>query len=162
MGKRRERRTAIGGQFAPRLIELLASPPYRVLSLSAHRVLDRIEIELGNHGGTENGHLPVTFDNFVVYGIHRHSIAKAIRELVALGFVEITEHGRAGNAEYRSPNKFRLTYRPTKYGEPTHEWRRITSLDAAIARAKEAREPQETKNKIPVPENASFGDEIRH
>jgi len=32
---------------------------------------------------------------------------------VALGFVEITEHGRAGNAEHRTPNKFRLTHMPT-------------------------------------------------
>src|SRR5262249_26631794 len=35
------------------------------------------------------------------YGIDRHAIGPAIRELVALGFVEITEHGRAGNADWR-------------------------------------------------------------
>jgi hypothetical protein len=34
-----------------------------------------------------------------------------LREVCALGFVEITERGRAGNAEWRRPNLFRLTYR---------------------------------------------------
>jgi hypothetical protein len=110
----RERRTSIGGQFAPRLIEMLESPAYRALSLSGRRVLDRLEIELGHHGGTDNGKLPCTYDDFHDYGIHRHCIARAIRETAALGFVEVTERGCAGNAEYRSPNLFRLTYRPAK------------------------------------------------
>jgi hypothetical protein len=57
MGRRR--RTQIGGQVAPRLIEMLESPAYRALSLSGHRVLDRIEIEMAHHGGTDNGKLPV-------------------------------------------------------------------------------------------------------
>jgi len=99
----RRRRTQIDGQFAARLIQMLESPPYRQLSLSARRVLDRLEIELGHHGGMDNGRLPVTFDNFQRYGIDRHAIAPAIRELVALGFIEITEHGRAGNADWRCP-----------------------------------------------------------
>ena len=51
----RQRRTQIGGQFAPRLIEMLESPAYRALSLSGHRILDRIEIEMAHHGGTDNG-----------------------------------------------------------------------------------------------------------
>src|SRR5215207_7363883 len=96
----RERRTKIGGQFAPRLIEMLEAPAYRVLSLSSRRVLDRIEIEMGHHGGTDNGRLPVTFDDFRRYGIDRHCIAPAIREAIALKFIEITQEGRAGNAEF--------------------------------------------------------------
>ena len=51
----RELRKSIPGQFAPRLIEMLESPAYCVLSLSARRVLDRLEIELGHHGGKDNG-----------------------------------------------------------------------------------------------------------
>src|SRR5262249_37500536 len=96
----------ISGQFAPRLVEMLKSPAYCVLSLSARRVLDRIEIEFRHHGGKENGRLPVTFNDFTRYGIDRHSVAPAIRELEALGFIEVTEHGRGGNAEWRQPNKF--------------------------------------------------------
>ena len=30
--------------------------------------LDRVEIELADHGGVDNGKLPVTFDDFVRYG----------------------------------------------------------------------------------------------
>jgi hypothetical protein len=104
-------------------------------------VLARIEVELANHGGTDNGRLPVTYGDFVTYGIERHSVAPAIRELVELGFVEITEHGRGGNAEFRSPNKFRLTYRPAK-GVPSdgsHEWRKIQTMKEARQRAKAAR-----------------------
>jgi hypothetical protein len=137
------RRTRIGGQFAPRLIEMLESPAYRALSLSAHRVLNRIEVELAHHGGTNNGKLVVTYENFADYGVSRHAIAPAIREVVALGFVEIAERGRAGNAEYRTPNKYRLTYRHAKGlpGDGTHEWRK-TADDVAVAEeiAKTARE----------------------
>ena len=69
---------------------MIKSPAWSVLSLSARRVLDRIEIEHADHGGYDNGRLPVTYDDFEHYGIHRHSIAAAIRETVALGFAEIT------------------------------------------------------------------------
>ena len=89
---------------------MIKSPAWSVLSLSARRVLDRIEIEHADHGGNDNGRLPVTYDDFERDGIHRHAIGPAIRETVALGFAEITERGRAGNAEFRSPHKFRLTY----------------------------------------------------
>ena len=94
------RRTKIHGQFAPRTIEMLESPAFRVLSLSARRILDRVEIELAHHGGQDNGKLPVTFDDFARYGINRQQIAPAIRECEALGFLQITERGRAGNAEF--------------------------------------------------------------
>src|SRR5947209_8136024 len=104
---------------------MLESAAFRVLSLSARRVLDRIEIELARHGGMDNGRLPVTYDDFVDYGMDRHAISPAIRELVALGFVEVTDEGRAGNAEWRTPNRFRLTYKATKHADATHEWKRI-------------------------------------
>lgn len=129
-------RTSINGQFAPRTIEMIRSPAFCVLSLSARRVLDRLEIELADHGGKDNGRLPVTYADFHHYGIDRHAIAPAIREVEALGFVEITQRGRAGNAEFRSPSLYRITYRAYgRYGA-TDEWRRIGELEAqAIARA---------------------------
>src|SRR5215204_1506892 len=119
----RERRTKIGGQFAPRLIEMLEAPAYRVLSLSSRRVLDRIEIEMGHHGGTDNGRLPVTFDDFRRFGMDRQAIAPGIREAVALGFLEVTERGCAGNREYRTPSHYQLTYRHAK-GLPADGTRR--------------------------------------
>ncbi len=84
---------------------MLESPAYRALSLSAQRVMSRLEIELARHGGKpeENGRLACTFDHFVEYGVERHAIAPAIRELVVLGFIEITRQGCAGNAGFRQP-----------------------------------------------------------
>lgn len=158
------RRNRIGEQFAARVITMLEAPAYRVLSLSGRRVLDRIEIELAHHGGRDNGKLPVTFDDFQKYGIDRHAIAPGMREVEALGFVQVTERGRAGNAEYRTPNKFRLTYRPTEQGPPTDEWRRIKTIDEAKALALAARKPIRrerpangtAKKQKPVGVNTSF------
>jgi hypothetical protein len=137
-GKRR--RTTIDGPFAPRLIEMMRSPAYGVLSLSARKVLDRIEIEIAQHAGADNGNLPVTFEDFRRYGINRAQIAPAIRECEALGFIEITERGQAGNSEFRRPNKFRLTYRNVDSGgKPTHEWRRSITVEQAKIIARRAR-----------------------
>jgi hypothetical protein len=136
-----QRRQKIGGQFAWRLVEMLESPAYRVLSVSAHRVLARIEIEMAHHGGLDNGKLPVTFEDFERYGIHHHAIGPGIREAVALGFLEVTERGQAGNREFRRPNRYRLTYRHVGRGNPTNEWRRIASIEQAEEIAQEARKP---------------------
>jgi hypothetical protein len=136
-----KRRNAISGQFAARPIAMLESPAYRALSLSAHMVISRIEIELAQHGGNDNGQLPVTVDQFVEYGMHRSSVAPAIREAEALGFIRV-ERGRGGNADYRRPNKFYLTYsnwRGSKAEPPSHDWKRIKSLDEAKRIAREAR-----------------------
>jgi hypothetical protein len=122
--------------------------------------LDRLEIELADHGGKDNGRLPCTFADFERYGIDRHAIAPAIREVVALGFVEVTEAGRAGNAEFRKPNLFRLTYRPTKYA-PTEEWSKITEEEAFII-ARAARAPRTSKTKFQWGKTPCFGGENPH
>lgn len=139
MARARRRPTQINGPFAPRTIEMLESPAMRVLSLSGRRLLDRLEIEMARHGGKDNARLPCTYDDFVRFGIERHAIAPAIRECVALGLLEVTEQGRAGNAEYRAPNHFRLTYRHTEYLDPTDEWKRINSVETAQRLATAAR-----------------------
>jgi hypothetical protein len=137
-----KRRNRISGQFAARLIEMLESPAYRALSGSAHKVISRIEIELGHHGGNDNGRLPVTTNDFVEYGMHRTSVAPAIREAEALGFIRVTECGRGGNAEHRSPNLFLLTFAHGRDGRaqpPTHDWRRIANMEEAELAARAAR-----------------------
>ena len=136
----RRRRTRIAEQFAARVITMLTSPAMAALSLSARRVLDRLEVELANHAGTENGKLPCTFRDFEVFGIDKEAIAPAIREVIALGFVERTEQGRGGNREFRRPNLFRLTYKPTDYERETDEWRRVKTKEQAIALARTARQ----------------------
>jgi hypothetical protein len=138
------RRNTITEQFAWRTIRMLESPAYRVLSYTALRILARIEIELGHHGGErgrDNGKLIVTYDQFVAYGIHRHAIAPALRELVTLGFIKITQQGRAGNADFRRPTMFRLTYRHAGGAQPTNEWERIETIEEAEMIAKAARRP---------------------
>lgn len=151
----------ITAQFAARHIAMLESPAYRVLSLAAHRVLSRIEVELGHHGGQDNGKLPVTYDDFVGYGVHRQSVRPAINELIALGFVEITQAGRAGNADFREPNLFRLTYRHSKGtpGDGTHEWKLAKTDNEAEQLAKTARRKKSENQcrKTPRP-----SDENRH
>lgn len=132
----RKRRNAISGQWAAREISLLESPAYRVLSLSAHRALSRIEIELAHHGGNDNGKLPVTFDDFARYGIRRHSIGPALNELEALGFIRVTERGKpAKGAEYRRPNLFLLATREGLDGVGLSgcPWRRFKTVDEAEA-----------------------------
>jgi hypothetical protein len=137
-----KRRNSINDQWSARRREMLESPAYRVLSQSAHRVLSRIELELCYHGGNDNGQLPVTFEDFVEYGIDRASVAPALREGEALGFFRITERGCGGNREYRTPNKFYLTFafgRGSRAKPPTDEWRKIKSIEEAKAIARDAR-----------------------
>jgi len=137
-----KRRNRINEQFSARLIEMLESPAYRVLSRSAHLVISRIEVELAHHGGNDNGRLPVTTDQFVTFGMHRGSVAPAIREAEALGFIRITERGRAGDAEHGAPNRFFLTFthgRNSRQEPPTHDWRHIKTREEAEEIARVAR-----------------------
>ena len=141
MGASMKKRNSISGQFAARLNEMLESPAFRVLSLSAHRMLARIEVELGRHGGNDNYSLPITYEDFMDYGIDRGSIAPAERELKALGFIRIV-HGRAGNADNRRANLYGMTFvhaRDSRQNPPTHEWRAFRTIEEAKKVAQEAR-----------------------
>jgi len=148
----RKRRNQISGQFSARLIEMMESPAYRALSLSAHRVLSRIEIEMAHHGGNDNGNLPVTYEHFIEYGMDRHAVGPAISELEALGFIEVVERGSSGNAGYRSPSKYRLTYRHSDGADDadgSHEWRKITTMKEAVEIAAQARaKPRENRSPV--------------
>lgn len=139
----RRRRSGINGFWAYHRIAMLESPPWRALSLSAHRALDRLEIEHWAHRSRENGRLIVTFKQFEDYGIPYGQIAPAIREVVALGFLKVTKQGRAGNAEFREPSQYRLTYWPVHGGDnplpATEEWERIKTDDEAQERKRAAR-----------------------
>jgi hypothetical protein len=153
----------IKGQFSARTIEMMESPAFHALNIHEHRILFRLEIEHAHHGGNDNGRLPVTYDQFVEGGIRRHSIKPSLRAVVALGFVEITEHGRAGNAEWRRPNYFRLTYRYLGRAKPTDEWQHIKTKEQAQAIAEHARgEKPAPKNKTPVTFSSGFQCQNRH
>jgi hypothetical protein len=129
--------------FSWRSIEMLQSPAYRTLSLSARKILDRLEIEFERHGRNplENGCLPCTYEDFVEYGIHRQAIAPAIRELVALGFIRITRKGSAGNESHRQPTLYLISYRHAGSDYRLEDgWKAILTIEEAEARAKAARE----------------------
>jgi hypothetical protein len=141
-----KRRNRISGNWQARLIEMLESPAYRALSLSGHRIISRVEIELGHHGGNDNGHLPVTKQDFIDYGVSGHLVAPATREVVALGFLRVTQRGRGGNAEHRQPNHYLLTFahgRDSRAAPPTHDWRNIKTIEEAEAIAKAARKAKD-------------------
>jgi hypothetical protein len=143
-------KASITGQFVPHRIEMIESPAWRALSLSARRVIDRIEIEHGHHGGNDNGKLPVTFDDFEDFGISHKSVAPAIREAVALGFAEITQRGRPSESDFgRHPNYFRLTYlsmrRGTRWHDATDEWKQVKTPEEADRIAQEARTAKDEK-----------------
>jgi hypothetical protein len=143
---------SIPGQWQSRPIEMLLSPAHRVLTLAAHRVIDRIAIELARHGGQENGRLPCTFDNFEEYGIDR----AAIRETVALGFIEVTEKGRPAAGEWRAPNLFRITFQPILNRNkpivlPTNDWQKIETVEVAILLQRAARSASETPKRSQRP-----------
>jgi hypothetical protein len=137
------RRRGTTPQFVMHTIEMLESAAFRALSVSGHRILARIEIEHGNHGGKENGKLPVRFDDFEAYGISPKSVAPALREVQALGFVVVTKRGRPSKSDFgRHPNHFSLTYirgAAPKFAEPTNEWRQHATLEGALEVARQAR-----------------------
>jgi len=137
MARRRNNITA--KQWFWRSREMLESPAWRTLSLSGRRALDRITLELMSHAGNDNGRLPVRYEDFVGYGIDRHAVAPALREIEALGFIEVTQRGRASAGKYRWPNYFRLTDRDSGNADPTNDWRRIKSIEEAQAIARPAR-----------------------
>ena len=114
--------------FAWRSIEMLESPAYRTLSLSARKVLDRLEVEFERHerNPLKNGCLPCTYEDFVEFGISRCMIRPAINEAVALGFIKETRKGSAGNADQREVTLFLLTYRHAGTDARLENgWRRI-------------------------------------
>jgi hypothetical protein len=106
---------------------MLESPAWGALSITARRILDRLELEHLANGGVENGKLVCTYDDFEKYGARRHSIKLAILQLRQLGFIEVTQWGRQAVGDGRVPSKYRLTYVPTvePYYQATHEWRRF-------------------------------------
>jgi hypothetical protein len=137
-----QRRNKINEQFTARYNSMLESPAFRVLTRGAHQFLCRLEIELGHHGGNNNGALPLTYQDLIDYGMSRNQIAAAMREAVALGFAQCTRQGRGGNADSRSASLWRITYlhdRGSRANLPTHEWRRVKTIEEAKSIARAAR-----------------------
>lgn len=117
-----------GSSWAWATEEMLSSPAWRAMNLPARRVLDRIILEYLNHNRKENGNLIVTFSDFQRFGIRRASVAKAISDLVALGWIDVISRGGSAIAEFRNPSIYSLTWVSRKDRSPrTNRWKRIQS-----------------------------------
>jgi hypothetical protein len=116
-------------------IGLIESPARRVLSSSALRVFDRLVIEHCRRGGCENGALPCAYKDLKADGVYADAIARAIRELVAVGIVEVTRKG-AG----RMASLYRVTCFGVGRGKrATHDYERIATVEEAEALVAAAR-----------------------
>jgi hypothetical protein len=113
-------------QFIPRPRSMLESKAYRSLSLSARRVMERIELEHLRHGGKDNGKLPVTRRDFSTYGVRESSVFPGLHEAIEKGFVRITRKGRSG--KHGMPTEYRLTYIHANNRPPTNEWKRYHGI----------------------------------
>lgn len=143
---RSKRPNAIGGNWISYSLLMIESPAQRALSLSAVRVMHRLEVEHMHHGGAENGRLLVTYSQFEEWGLAPNAISPAIRELVALGFIEITEKGCGGNENQRRATRYRLTYVNNKNRAlPTNEWEKIKTIEDAERLAAEARTTKDAR-----------------
>ncbi len=105
---------------------MMESPAWRAIPGPARQVVDRIMIEHMLHGGTENGNLIVTYDDFEAYGIRRGSTSQAIRQAEALGFVDVIDRGRRSFGSARRPARYGLTWLPRADRTPaSNRWKSI-------------------------------------
>lgn len=115
---------------------MVISPAWEALPDNARRVLDRLEREHMDQGGSENGKLICTYSDFEKVGIRRPSISLAIRQCVALGFLQVTAQGGRALSTERYPSLYRLTYVSGKgqSADVTNDWKTVSSIDDAKAR----------------------------
>jgi hypothetical protein len=140
----RRRKNSITENFIVHPRSLRESAAWHALPDNGRRILDRLELEHMRHGGAENGHLPCTYSDFVKAGVRRASVSLAIRQAVALGFLEVTQRGGRSISRVRPPSKYRLTYINGRgRSQPaTNEWKRIADAadaEAALTRAADQR-----------------------
>lgn len=151
----RNRKQKVTGSFVSHPLEMRRSPAWLVTPDHARRVLDRLEVEHMEHAGAMNGELPCTYADFEANGVPRKAIALALRQLEALGFIEVMSRGRISRAEFRRPSLYRLTYVYGRAGKgiagPTNEWKRwatATDAQAALASAAAGRSEEHVRRSL--------------
>jgi hypothetical protein len=165
----RKRKNKISEQFVYYTRDMIDSPAYRALSLQARKVLRRLELEHMAHGGQDNGKLPCRYHDFINYGCRKNGLSAALIEVEVLGFSKTMTLGTRpfGNIPGKA-STFLLTYLPTADGPPTHDWKKISSIEearAAVAMAQRKHNDwldaaqgsprdrqRRRKNKTPAPE----------
>jgi hypothetical protein len=113
--------------------EMLLAPAFREASINCRRFINALEVENMNHAGTENGNLVMPYNQLASWWrISRRLIRQAIDEAIERGLVEENRGLRLWYAK-SMPTRFRLTFRPTREGNPpqwrpaTNEWQRYRS-----------------------------------
>lgn len=115
-------------------VELLESAAWAAMGLAARRIVERVAIEHMHHGGTRNGLLIVTYDDFEIFGVRRKSIAKAIKEGVELGFLDVTYRGGRSYGITKRASKYGLTWLPRcDMTPPTNRWRSVSKRICPVA-----------------------------
>ena len=122
-------------------LSMFESPAWTTLSLAARRVYERLMIEHMRHGGTKNGQLPCTYSDFEKFGVRRKSIAVALDQLVALGFIKCIRKGHLmPDSDNGTPSLYLITSLSERYGKgyliPTYDWRKFETVTEAKAASK--------------------------
>lgn len=129
-GKRRKWLTA----FVPHRLELLLSPAWQAVPRPLQKLLERLEIEHLRHGGYENGHLFVSYEQFVSYGISKRSIRPTLALGEALKLITVSRADEVGSGNLRPPNAYGLTYVPMKGKNAVgDEWKQVSKDQAERA-----------------------------
>jgi hypothetical protein len=130
----RFRHERLGNRIAKDFIshsrEMRESPAWQCLPDNARRILERLEMEHMKHGGSRNGALQVSYDDFMEAGLpNKRSVALAIRQCEVLGFISV-KHGSLGESSL-----YFLTYVNGRGDSPpaTNAWRSIRTHSAAKA-----------------------------
>jgi hypothetical protein len=113
--------------------EMLLSTAFREASINCRRFINALEVENMNHAGTENGNLIMPYNQLERWWhIPRRLIRQTIDEAIRRGLIEERRGLRLWYGK-SMPTRFRLTFRPTREGNPpqsvaaTNEWRRFRS-----------------------------------
>ncbi len=123
-----------GERFVWETEEMLCSPAFRVLSLNARRVLDRLRLEHMAHCGAMNGKLICPYGDLERWGVRRNKIRKALEELISLGVVVQTYHGGKSSGAARNASRYWLAWLPDLEGRPApNGWKRFKDLEQARA-----------------------------
>jgi hypothetical protein len=132
--------------------EMLESPAWRALTGNAIKVVLRIALEHLKHGGVENGLLPVTYQDFVRWGVRRNAIREAIVVAINLGWIDKTTTGEVPwRGDIRKPSTFALTWLPQHDGAPaSNRWTRIKSGADARAAIKAAKAELAQVRRLPA------------
>lgn len=115
-----------------REIEMVSSPAFRALNKCAHQALARIEIAIAD-GRPRLGH-----DDFIGFGITRGVVTYAIRELEALGLVDVLrDPPHASQFSMSRRCRAITTFRASRRDQGTRtEFRNLSKAEAqAVARS---------------------------